>query len=233
MGAQTIYPNHKEQRQAENNTVVSKSASATLGLHETMVKVTLPTGATDVTLTLPPATASKGLGFYIWIGTKTGTGKLIVTDGGDFIRTLHTEGQAIFVLNEAGKRYVSGAGEMTEQVVKVALAAVDTAAGLLSWQNKTGKTIRINRLVIQRTTASSGAGTGDFGVAATAILNDTLIDGLDLNAAAGIADNHLNPGSSGLSGAYLPADQYVTGSVASGASAGLVGFAYIFYTPLV
>jgi hypothetical protein len=237
MGAQLLNMHERELRQAENSTPVAKAASATLKIFESMVNVTLPTGATDVTLTLPSVAETKGREFLIWIGTKTGTGKLIITDStGEpaFQRTLHTAGQSIVIRNEGGMRYVSDAGAASEQMVKIALGTGTAAGGLLTWQNKTGKTIRINRLIIDRTTASTGAASGDFGVAATAILNDTLIDGLDLNAAAGVADNHLNPGSNGLSGAYLPADEYVTGSTVSAADpAGLVGFAYIFFTPLV
>lgn len=110
---------------------------------------------------------------------------------------------------------------------RVALADSDAAAGVLSWLNPYTHALRIVRLSIDRTTASTAAGTADFGVAATAILNDTLLDGLDMNAAAAMTDNIITPGTNGLAAVNLAAGSYVTGSKASGAMAGLVGFAYI------
>jgi len=117
-----------------------------------------------------------------------------------------------------------------ETCVKVALAADDSAAGLFSWQNtEESSDILVTKLIVQTTTATSGACTGDFGFAATSILSDTLIDGADLNAAVGVFDTFKDGGTNGVGSQLVADDEFVTGSVATGASAGIVGNAYIFY----
>jgi hypothetical protein len=113
------------------------------------------------------------------------------------------------------------------KTAKVALAAVDTAGGVFAWTP--GANVIVSRVVLDVTTASSGACTIDVGVAANATtLNDTLIDGLSL-AATGIFDNVENQGTNGIAARKVTSTQSVTGSVASGASAGLVGSAYITF----
>lgn len=114
------------------------------------------------------------------------------------------------------------------------LAAVDTAGGVFAWQNPEGVAIIVTRLLLDITTATSGACTIDAGAAANATtLSNTLIDGLDANAAAGVFDNTVNGGTSGAGGVRVAenggAADWVTGSVASGASAGLVGSFHIEY----
>jgi hypothetical protein len=112
-------------------------------------------------------------------------------------------------------------------VAKVALNAVDTAGGVFSFSP--GVAVLVTRVVLDITTASSGACTIDVGVAANATtLNDTLMDGQSL-AAIAVLDNIENQGTNGVATRKLSSTQFVTGSVASGASAGVVGFAYIYY----
>jgi hypothetical protein len=83
--------------------------------------------------------------------------------------------------------------------------------------------------VLDVTTQTTGACTLDCGPAANATtLNDTLIDGAN-PAAAGTFNHTKHAGTNGLGSSHLGSTQYVTGSVASGASAGIVGFAYISY----
>lgn len=116
-----------------------------------------------------------------------------------------------------------------EQCERVALAAADTAGGVFAWANPTGGSIIVTRVAVNVTTASSGACTVDVGVAADATtLNDTIIDGVSV-AATGCKDSQKDAGSNGAGMAQVTSTQYVTGSVASGASSGLVGFAYIYY----
>lgn len=113
---------------------------------------------------------------------------------------------------------------------KVALTALDTAGGILAWQNPYTDDIFVTRLIVDTTTKSTGASTADFGIAANGTTsNDTLIDGVDLGTAAGAFDNYVNHGTDGLSMVRLSAGSYVTGSKASGAAAGLVGSAYISF----
>lgn len=107
------------------------------------------------------------------------------------------------------------------------LGALDTAGGVLSILNPFSRTMIIGKMMIYTTTKSTGASTVDFGVAATSISNDTLLDGLDLGTATGLFDNITNKGTNGLSKAIWAATGYITGSMASGAAAGLVGYAYI------
>jgi len=118
-----------------------------------------------------------------------------------------------------------------EKVAKIALAAVDTAGGVFSWQNDEGASIIITGLFLDVTTASTGACTLDCGTTATSATTkiDNLIDGLDVNSAAGVFDNITDKGTNGVSRQKLASAKWVTGSVASGASAGIVGFAYIRY----
>jgi len=90
----------------------------------------------------------------------------------------------------------------------------------------------INKVVLDVTTQSTGACTVDIGVAADATTsNDTLIDGLSV-AASGVFDNITDKGTNGKTCKKATSSQYVTISKASGASAGIVGNAYIHYTEL-
>ena len=117
---------------------------------------------------------------------------------------------------------------------KVALGSGDGAGGILGWQNPEAGAIVVVEIVVDVTTAATGACTANFGSAANATTSsDDLIDGLDVGAAAITADNIGNAGSNGKSNQRLDAKggstDYVTGSMATGAAAGLVGNAYIFY----
>lgn len=114
---------------------------------------------------------------------------------------------------------------------KVALTAgTDTAGGVLSLLNPEGVDLIITNLELDVTTAATAACTLDAGVGSGATTKyDTLIDGLDVNSAAGLFDNHDNPGSNGTATIRWESDHYLTVSTATGASAGLVGYAYIKY----
>ena len=117
---------------------------------------------------------------------------------------------------------------------RVALAAADTGGGILSWQNPEASAIVVTRLIIDLTTKATAACTADFGTAANGTTSsDNLIDGVDLNAATGVFDNISDKGSSGKEKQRLDATggstDYITGSKATGAAAGLAGSAYIFY----
>jgi len=106
---------------------------------------------------------------------------------------------------------------------KAALGVVDTAGGVLSLANPEGVDLIVTKLVLNVTTAATAACTVDAGVAANGTtLNDDLIDGQDVHTAAGVF-------SSGTNIMLWESDQYLTVSKATGAAAGLKGYAYIEY----
>lgn len=168
---------------------------------------------------------------------------------GDPNTGLHSDGADDVSLAQGGQYVIRGNGTTTSiyvgsqvvwssistnrqvKVAKVALGALDTGGGVLSWANPETGDILIERVLIDVTTVSTGACTVDFGVttASATTLNDTLIDGLDVNGATGVFDNITDKGTNGKSRQRLAAGKWVTGSKASGAAAGLVGFAYIHY----
>jgi hypothetical protein len=117
------------------------------------------------------------------------------------------------------------------KVAKVALTALDTGGGVLAWANPETGSILISRIVIDVTTKSTGACTLDIGSTATSAATsaNNLLTGVDVGTAIGVFDNITNKGASGVSVVKLASGKWVTASKASGAAAGLVGFAYIHY----
>lgn len=128
---------------------------------------------------------------------------------------------------------VEGSGLRTEALaivgtrpykcVDVKLTAVDSAGGVFAFLNPEGRNIIIDRIVLDVTTQSAGACTVSIGAAATAgTLSATAMSGQSV-AAAGQLPSTL--------AAKVTSAQFITGSVATGASSGLVGRAYIYYFP--
>lgn len=118
------------------------------------------------------------------------------------------------------------------KVARVALANVNTGGGVFAWVNPEASSILIERVVVDVTTAATGACAIDIGTTATSATtsSDNLIDGLDVNAATGVFDNITDKGTNGKSRQKLASGKWVTASVSGGgASAGLAGFAYIHY----
>ena len=123
---------------------------------------------------------------------------------------------------------LSGADRMV-LVERQALAAVRTAGGVLGWANPTGGSIIVDKVVLDVTTASTGASTVDCGIAANATTSsDVLIDGVSGNSIA-LLDNIEDQGTNGKSSGKVTSSQAVTCSEASGDVTGLVGYAYIYY----
>ncbi len=134
----------------------------------------------------------------------------------------------------SGGEVIQGAHERIRRA-SGALTPVDTAGGVFAWQNPEDQAILVRRVSIDVTTATAGACTVDAGPAADGTtLNDTAIDGLDVGAAAVLGDNIRTPGTNGLESFRVAANggaaDWITGSVASGASAGIVGRFQIEYT---
>lgn len=112
-----------------------------------------------------------------------------------------------------------------------ALAALDTAGGILNIVNPSG-IAGLATLILRTTTVATGACTIDAGFGTTGTLYDTSIDGLDVNAATGEFSSVKNPGTNGRPYKYIGATDYITISKATGAAAGLAGNAWLQIVPL-
>jgi hypothetical protein len=112
----------------------------------------------------------------------------------------------------------------------VNISASTTSGVLVSAQNPEGVAVIGTLAYIHVKTQATGACTVDFGVAATAISADTLIDGISVNSAPNqIYDNILNAGTHGLTRQYVAAGSYFTVAVASGDANGLSADFYVNY----
>lgn len=123
--------------------------------------------------------------------------------------------------------------QRVEQTAVVALAGgVDTGGGIGVWQNTTGSSVIIRRLVLDVTTVASASCTLEAGTTTTnaTTASANLITAQDVHSAVTTVDN-IGAGGAGKYVQKLAAGGWVTFSTASGASAGLVGNAYIDYVP--
>jgi hypothetical protein len=110
------------------------------------------------------------------------------------------------------------------------LAALDTAGGVISIANPEGVEILITEVLLIVSTKSTGACTVNFGVAANGTTSsDTIIDGVDVGAAAGRFDNINDKGGNGGRDRALASTEFITGSMATGAAAGLAGQLVVNY----
>ena len=128
----------------------------------------------------------------------------------------------------------SDTNPVAQKCAKVALAAADGAGDVFRWQNPEDSAIVITRVVLDVTITTAAACTLDVGADVQgAGSSDNLLDGLDVNAAAGVFDNIADKGANGKERQRLDAKggdtDYVTASKDTGATAGLEGNAYIFY----
>lgn len=125
---------------------------------------------------------------------------------------------------------VTDASWRVKKTARVPLAAVDTAGGIFAWANPESSAILVTRVVLDVTTVATAACSISVGQAANGTTSAAnLIDTLDVHSAIGPFDNITDKGTNGKSRQKVAAGAFVTGSKASGASAGLVGFAYIEY----
>ncbi len=186
----------------------------------------------DATITNQPAYMrngddTSGIGFAV--GDTTHHVKVIV----DGVATVDATASTL-ALN-AGAQTLAGtlsAANRLPKVQKVALAAVNTAGGVFSWQNPEASSV-IACVMVNVTTPATGACTLDVGSTATngTTLSDNLIDGVDIHTAAALFSSltAADQGTNGLPQQLVASGKWITGSVASGLSAGLVGSAYICY----
>jgi len=159
--------------------------------------------------------------------------------GAGSFATAAVDGTGITVNGSTGKLELQTAGallangvqrdEMSKfagMTIKGALVASDAANGVMSEQNTYGTdlVVEVDVLVV---TASTGACTLDFGVGALGSTHDNLLDDIDVNApASATVFTSLDSTDAGANGnaRYLwPSTGYVTGSMKTGATAGLVG----------
>lgn len=136
-----------------------------------------------------------------------------------------------------GKEVAASADELNRGALKKvtgALAAVDTGGGVFAWANPETSEILIEHVALVVTTKTTDACTVDVGTTAAdaTTSSDNLIDGQDINAAAGTFTNAANGGTNGKLAQRLAAGKWVTASKASGASAGLKGSYEIYYRVL-
>jgi len=127
-----------------------------------------------------------------------------------------------------------GSEQSATKLEKVAVKALDgtsLAAAVQAWQNPESVAIIITRVVLDRTTKSTGASTMNIGTTAVdaTTASDNLIDGVDSGAAEAIADNINDAGTNGKARQKLAAGKWVTFAEATGDVTGLVANAYIHY----
>lgn len=121
-------------------------------------------------------------------------------------------------------------GDRVQLVKRVALAAVRTGGGVAAWTP--GVARLINKIVLNITTASTGASTIDCGIGTNATTSsDILIDGAS-GAAITALDSVKNAGTNGVDAGVTSTTTAVTCSEASGDVTGIAGYAYIYYNAL-
>ena len=134
-------------------------------------------------------------------------------------------------LNSVGAAVGTVAFDRLTKVAEVALAAVDTGGGIFAWANPEASSIIITSVLIYVTTVATGACSIDVGTTAVSATtaSDNLLDGIDIHTATGAFTLADQAGANGLTRQVLAAGKWVTGSKDSGASAGIVGKALIYY----
>ncbi len=121
------------------------------------------------------------------------------------------------------------------RVINGALAESGLNAKIGSWQNTVvSGTIIVHKILVYITTPSTAAAKINAGHAATEIESDDMIDGADLQSAAGsVLNNIKNAGTNGLSAVQVLDDEWITFWEDNSADpADLVGEYYIFYTTI-
>jgi hypothetical protein len=105
--------------------------------------------------------------------------------------------------------------------------------GVIAWTNPETSAILVTRVILDLTTVSTGACTLDIGVTETSATttSDTLLDGIDANAATGVFDSMNAALDSGANAKAqkLAAAKWITIDEKTGDATGLVGVLYIQY----
>lgn len=109
------------------------------------------------------------------------------------------------------------------------LTASDTAGGIFAVQNTSGVQLHVAELYFAVSTGSAAACTVDVGVGSSATtLYDTLMDGFSVETGTAGENVHrlmlaADQGTNGKPYTAWPNNEYITASMASGATSGLVG----------
>jgi hypothetical protein len=127
----------------------------------------------------------------------------------------------------------SSATARVEQVAVQSLTGAALNAAVVGWQNPTGSDIIVTRVVLNLTTVATAACTLDVGVTAVSATttSDTLLDGIDANAAIGVFDsmNAALDAGANAKAQLVSAGKWVTFDEKTGDATGLVAKAYIYY----
>jgi hypothetical protein len=131
---------------------------------------------------------------------------------------------------------VGASGDRGQRVGVLALTGLaihNGTGGVIAWTNPETVAIIIDRVVLDITTVSTGASTIDVGVTETSATttSDTLLDGIDGNAATGVFDSMNAALDSGANAKAqkLAAAKWVTIDEKTGDTTGLVGNLYVYY----
>jgi len=123
--------------------------------------------------------------------------------------------------------------DRTVKTATTAIAGAALQAGVLNWANPEGVGIIVQRALLNVTTASTGAATVDVGVTAVSATteSDTLLDGVDVNAAVALFDSMNAALDSGANAKAqtLAAGKWVTVKSKSGDTTGMVATLYVQY----
>jgi hypothetical protein len=117
------------------------------------------------------------------------------------------------------------------KIASVPLGDLDTGGGVFAWANPEGEPIAVTKVELDVQTRADAACTVDVGTTTVSSVtsSDNLLDGMDVRTEAGLFGIASQAGANGGVPRRLAAGKWVTGSNASGAAAGLVGFAHIHY----
>lgn len=219
-------------------------AAATAGGPIDGILLTSCTASTDEPSYVPVNNCLGGINVRAGGTCTAGADAMVTTDGkfidatpgnttvGRFETGTTTSGDLVRMLPYARPQAVKGGLRMA--TLALSGATVHAAAGgVVAWQNPEGADIIVNQVILDVTTVATGACTLDVGYTATsaATTSDTMLDGVDVNAAVAIFDsrNHgLDTGANAFA-QRVASGKWITVDEKTGDATGLVGKLYIFY----
>lgn len=220
----------------EGGELVRLTASTTLLPHQRYVLCDTSGGAFTVTLPSPGEATEftivvETAGNILTVAfptTRTNLGNVLLEGGSDSV-TIKSNGADYYIASETRQVQV--------RKVSLVIEASSANGGCFNWQNPESVAVYVTGLIVDvRTKVTAASVTLDAGAAATAgTKGDNLIDGLDISAAAIVANSEKNAGTNGLGKIKLDANggttDWITGTALAltADTAGLVGKVYIYY----